>query len=329
MAQVQTYTAAVLNAAGNRKRYDAICKKILSSKEILSYLFHELIPEYANSSKEDIKNRYIESGLSAQLIPAGPNLISTKEYIEGSKSENSLLNEATVKFDVVFSAMLPDTLGTKVKIIVDFEAQGNYRPGYPIVSRGIYYGCRLISSQLEDLTQGTNYASLQKVYSIWICLGERIPKKEQFTISTYSLKSESIFGFVPELKQDFDLVTVILIRLGQGHAKSGIFRMLQALFSPVMPMEERRRILTEEFDIKLEKEINQEVMELCTLSQAVVDYGIKQGIEQGIGKGIDRGVDICEMLIQTQSVRETSKNMDIPLKKVRIIAKRLGLKWKD
>lgn len=82
----------------------------------------------------------------------------------------------------------------------DLEIQNDYRPTnpkYPIVKRGIYYAAREISYQLGILTEQTNYADIQKVYSIWIC-NENVPKNLQNTVTMYSVKREDIIGTIDE-----------------------------------------------------------------------------------------------------------------------------------
>ncbi|MBQ4068665.1 MAG: hypothetical protein IJC76_05390 [Lachnospiraceae bacterium] len=60
-----------------------------------------------------------------------------------------------------------------------FEIQNDYKPSnpsYPITKRAVYYAARELCSQLKVVTHNTNYAKLEKVYSIWIC-NENIPSK--------------------------------------------------------------------------------------------------------------------------------------------------------
>ena len=74
-----------------------------------------------------------------------------------------------------------------INLHVDFELQKNYQPGYPVIKRGVYYGCRKLSAQLDKISpNGKGYKYLEKVYSIWICL-DRIPKKLQNTVSYYKI----------------------------------------------------------------------------------------------------------------------------------------------
>ncbi len=50
-------------------------------------------------------------------------------------------------------------------------------PEYEIETRGFYYAARRFSSQLRSIAGPDDYAGLKKVYSIWLCMGERVPER--------------------------------------------------------------------------------------------------------------------------------------------------------
>lgn len=49
--------------------------------------------------------------------------------------------------------------------------------------------------------------------------------------------------------------------------------------------EEKKQRLNDEFEIAMTVEFESEVQEMCNLSKALVEQGIKQGIKQGIELG--------------------------------------------
>ena len=63
-----------------------------------------------------------------------------------------------------------DTLAGGIALIINVEAQNDFYPGYPLIKRGIYYCCRMISSQYGREFTGPHYEKIKKVYSIWICI---------------------------------------------------------------------------------------------------------------------------------------------------------------
>lgn len=56
-----------------------------------------------------------------------------------------------------------------VNLHINFEVQKDYRPGYPIEKRGMYYLARSLGSQLGLVTERADYGQLEKCYSVWIC----------------------------------------------------------------------------------------------------------------------------------------------------------------
>ena len=105
------------------------------------------------------------------------------------------MNEGIVRYDIMFRAILPQGQ-EKIELIINIEAQKDFYPGYPLIKRGIYYGCRMISSQYGTIFTNSHYEKIQKVYSIWICFNP--PEKRKNSINIYSVKEKSVVGKVKE-----------------------------------------------------------------------------------------------------------------------------------
>ena len=120
-----------------------------------------------------------------------------------------------------------------INLHIDIEPQKNYRPGYAIEKRGLYYLARKLSSQIPIITDDTNYDTLEKCYSIWICK-DNIPKKERYTLTNYhfGISDDSTYSDVP--KENYDLLELIVIRLGtEDYAgEKGLLDFLNILFYP-------------------------------------------------------------------------------------------------
>jgi len=172
-----------------------------------------------------------------------------------------------------------------IEIIVNIEAQKKYDPGYDIVTRGIYYAARLISSQRDREFVGSNYSDLKKVYSIWICFNTK--RELRNTITEYRIKKEDLFGQTGD-EERYDLLSVIFIRLGGAytdHESKSLQRLLAAIFSANLSVEEKKKIISTEYDILMTREMETEVEAMCNLGYGVLEQGIEQGIEQGFEQG--------------------------------------------
>ena len=68
-----------------------------------------------------------------------------------------------------------------------------------------------------------------------------------------------------------------------------VLRLLNVLLSSECRVEEKKRILEEEFAIKVSKQMEEEMAQMCNLSQGIVEKGIAQGIEKGMAQGVEKG----------------------------------------
>lgn len=53
----------------------------------------------------------------------------------------------------------------RIKMIINVEAQKEFRSGYSITTRGVFYGARMISAQKGTEFTGKDYDNIRKVYS--------------------------------------------------------------------------------------------------------------------------------------------------------------------
>ena len=60
------------------------------------------------------------------------------------------------------------TILRSLHMIMNFEGQGVFRPGYPVIPRGEFYGARIVSMQDGSVFEGDDYGHLEKTYSIWV-----------------------------------------------------------------------------------------------------------------------------------------------------------------
>ena len=150
----------------NVARYDQAAKELLSNKPFLAYIMKYCVEEFKDYDIKDIIP-CIEDNIETGTRNVEPNYISSK--ITGDNTENIILDEGKVFYDIIFHARTSDD--ESIEVIINIEIQNNYYPGYDIVSRAIYYCSRMISSQAqrEFSLSGSEYDKIKKVYSIWIC----------------------------------------------------------------------------------------------------------------------------------------------------------------
>ncbi len=204
------------------------------------------------------------------------------------KNEDSTIQEGTITYDIRFLAIVPGT-GETIRLMINVEAQNDFYPGYPIIKRALYYCSRMISSQYGSEFTETHYENIRKVYSIWICSNP--PKKRENTITRYFIQEEDLVGKVSERKENYDLLTVVMICLGHADDDNytGVLKLLGVLLSSEKEAEEKKKILRDDFNIAMTKTLESEVSAMCNLSKGVEERGIARGLEQGLERGLETG----------------------------------------
>ena len=286
--EAETTLAKNIHAASENAQYDAACKRVLSDKYVLAWIMKSCLNEYQQCTIEEIAEKYIEGQPSVDSIPVNPD--ETNPVIHGLNNEDKTITEGTVVYDIRFSAYAPGT-GELIRLIINVEAHQSFSVGYPLLKRAVYYCSRMISSQYGSEFTETHYEKIRKVYSIWICPNP--PKKRENTITRYCVQEENLVGQVLEQKENYDLLTVVMICLGLGHAGDdnyrGILKLLGVLLSSEKEAEEKKKILQEDFDIAMTKTLESEVSAMCNLSKGVEERGIAIGLERGMERGLETG----------------------------------------
>ena len=229
-----------IKASKGKEKYDAVVKRNMSFPKCLAPILQTVIPEYKKYSMEDVLGFIVNESIAND--DAVDDCSATLHKMDTEMSSDT---EKPIRDDLRFKTLNPELCDRKMEMNVyfhiDLEVQNNYTPfiyskknkkyiPYPIIKRGLYYAARELSSQLGILTGEDNYASLEKVYSIWIC-NENIPEELQNTVTLYQIGKKDIIGETHDNKSDYDLLTVIIIRRGKVKSDEPIFDYLNAFFS--------------------------------------------------------------------------------------------------
>ena len=320
--KTQTVLSKVISTAGQKAAYDNVCKKILANKIILAWIMKSCLPEYRDCSIDEIAGQYIEGEpqISKTALHQDEQISDTAPTIKGLNTEDASICEGTVTFDIRFNAVAPIS-GSLISLIINVEAQNDFYPGYPIIKRNIYYCSRMISAQYGTEFTNAHYEKIKKVYSIFICMNP--PKNRKNTINKYSIKEDNVVGNTKEEKENYDLLTAIMLCLGDPEEKidSGILRLLEVLLSSKRTVEEKKQILEKEYDIKMTETIESEVSKMCNLSDGVERQGIEKGLKQGLQQGLQTA--------RYNDVKNLMKNLNLTCEQA---IKALGIsgeEWED
>lgn len=258
--------------ADGKACYDAYCKRILANKSILTWILKFTVSEFAEMTFSQIRNCIDgDPEISSERIEPG----YTNSRITGEMNEDKIPDEGAVFFDIRFSVRIGE-IRRQIKLIINIEAQKDFYPGYDIVTRGIFYGSRLISSQLGTEFSHSHYDDIKKVYSIWICMNA--PAAIGNAISKYSIKKTDYVSGIPDRVKGYDKLSVIIICLNEtSENQSQLTAMLNTLLSSRLPVKEKIQNLENKFQIKVNNDLGKELNQMCNLSDLVEERGMEKG----------------------------------------------------
>lgn len=290
----ETYLAHIITQTEYEAEYDKAAKKLLANRIVLARILKGCTPEFKDCDISDIAQKYIERepeiGLTGVYMDDTNSVNKADTKVREMNSEDASQSEGTVYYDVRFNAIAPLT-GKKeyIRLIINVEAQNRFKPQYALTKRAVYYCGRLISAQHGTVFTNSEYHKLRKVYSIWICVNPA--KAFRNTITRYSLQPEPIVGNVVESRENYDLISIVMVCLGRTEewGEPDLLKFLGILFKEELSADEKKDILEREFDIPMTETFESEVREMCNLSEGVLEKGIQRGIGQGIEQGIQRG----------------------------------------
>mgnify|MGYP000319324603 FL=1 len=269
-------------------QYDNSAKRLIAHKIILARILIKTVEKFKGMDPLEVA-ALIEGIPYISTVPVELGLTNAVHFqngkrIVGFNTENQELNEGLVRFDIVFYVRMKDGLS---QIIINVEAQKDEPSDYKILNRAVFYVSRLISSQKEKDFENSSYDDIKCVYSIWICMN-----MEESTMSHIHLTKEDMIGSY-EWKGNLDLLNIIMIGLAKELPEHDetyeLHRLLGALLSRELTVDEKLDIIGNEYDIPLEENFRKDMSTMCNLSQGVKEEGIAIGRREGLEEGRREG----------------------------------------
>lgn len=156
---VKDSISVTLKTLESKEAKDQSAKNIFSYKPIMSNILKYTVEEYRDCSLEGIMECIEVDTIQTRTALIEEDMAKT---IRGENAELYTTDEAPATFDILFRSLNPKAEGKiLVNLHINFEIQKNYKPGYPVVKRSIYYGCRKLSVQLKKFqnTQALQWIS--------------------------------------------------------------------------------------------------------------------------------------------------------------------------
>ena len=309
---MNTELKSAVMATDRDAQYDNSAKRLIAHKIILARILVKTVEEFKGMDPLEVA-ALIEGLPYISAVPVEPGLTNAVHFQNGQRlvgfnTENQELNEGLVRFDIVFYVRMKDGLS---QIIINVEAQKDEPGEYEILNRAVFYVSRLISSQKERDFENSSYDDIKCVYSIWICMN-----MEENTMSHIHLTKEDMIGSY-EWKGNLDLLNIIMIGLAKELPEHDetyeLHRLLGALLSRELTVDEKLDIIGKEYDIPLEENFRKDMSTMCNLSQGVKEEGIAIGRAEGeaglIAKMYKNGLSIELIASATDKTIEEVKTI--------------------
>lgn len=317
---MNTELKSAVMAIDRDAQYDNSAKRLIAHKIILARILVKTVEEFKGMDPLEVA-ALIEGLPYISAVPVEPGLTNAVHFQNGQRlvgfnTENQELNEGLVRFDIVFYVRMKDGLS---QIIINVEAQKDEPGEYEILNRAVFYVSRLISSQKERDFENSSYDDIKCVYSIWICMN-----MEENTMSHIHLTKEDLIGSY-EWKGNLDLLNIIMIGLAKELPEHDetyeLHRLLGALLSRELTVDEKLDIIGKEYDIPLEENFRKDMSTMCNLSQGVKEEGIAIGRREGLEEGRREGHAelITKMYKNGLSIEQIASATDKTVEEVKTI----------
>ncbi len=258
--------------------YDTNVKCLLADKQVLSWILKYTLIEFADMEVSDIRDCIGDDiGIDTRPVDAG---LSNLGRVQETLTEDNVPGEGIIYYDIRFTAYYK---GMELKILVNVEAQKSSdsgKLGYHLENRIVFYLARMISAQKQMEFFHSNFDSLKRVRSIWICMDS---KETEDSIEEISFESSMIFG-KSENRHHTDLMKGIIVNIRNWDnidfetvkkSRNKLIAMLEELLSR-KDVARKKHILESEYGMIMTEELEGRMQNMCNLSELVKESAVKK-----------------------------------------------------
>ena len=134
-----------------------------------------------------------------------------------------------------------------------------------------------------------------------------MPKKLQNTLTEYSFSKKDIIGIADEPEDEYDLLTVIMIRQGKEPEENGIF-------------DGDINRIQKYSHIKWSEPFQKEASKMTGFGDRIYEKGMRTGEQKGIQQGIQQGRHegmILGALMSGKTPEEVAEMLNLPLEEIK------------
>ena len=258
---------------------DEELKDRLMSKEILAYIASQFVDDFAHMSWKQVLP-YLEDPLGGG-VNRGDRERSDREH-------------GSIRYDILVRLRSPRGKDKRIGVLLNVEGQNEVRSYEAMKRRMLYYPCRLVSEQKEDVFTNDRYEDLAEVVSVWIFL--RPAEKDQGRVVEWSMAGRQLSdldesdtrwkGGLEGLK----VVAVCIPDLDHVQWEShAVADLLGVWLNALLPAGERSERLKDGWDVELPPQQEEDTGMFEGAGRSLRRESEKRGREQGLKEGIQQG----------------------------------------
>ena len=272
---------------------DEELKDRLMNKEILAYIASQFVDDFAHMSWRQVLP-YLEDPLSFG-VNRGDRERSDREH-------------GSIRYDILVRLRSPKGKDKRIGVLLNIEGQNEVRSYEAVKRRMLYYTCRLVSEQKEDVFTNDRYEDLAEVVSVWLFL--RPAEKDQGRVVEWSMAGRQLSdldesdtrwkGGLKGLK----VVAVCIPDLDHVQWEShAVADLLGVWLNALLPAGERSERLKDGWDVELPPQQEEDTGMFEGAGRSLRRESEKRGREQGLKEGIQQGKE-STLLENIQSLVE-------------------------
>ena len=245
-----------LNLTKQSDASDISFEKIMSNRHVLARVLVDYASEFSGRDPNDVACNCIgefrhSSGPSTPLVPG--------------------LNAESLGTGSVYGRSIPVWPDENTRILIDIKGESNFDPGYSLADRLDFNVGRGVREQKGVVFSDDN-CRIDRTISLLVLLSPPEAKQNKVGIwQSVGLRDASAFSDLGEFLKP----RIMMIGIGdpEDAPKGSALRMLDIILSSVIPLEEKMRLLRDEFNMPISEEFEKEVSELSDLAQGFFDEG--------------------------------------------------------
>jgi len=136
---------------------------------------------------------------------------------------------------------------------------------------------RILKGTAEEFAD-SDYEGIKKVYSIWICMNS--PSYIGNAISEYSITKRDIVPGIPDVAEDYDKLSVVVICLNRKVIDKEINELigiLNTLFDEDMSAAAKKQVLNKEYDMVVGRDVEEVMGHMCNLGEGIYEEAKEEG----------------------------------------------------